>query len=74
MRPHKMKYEEPEFARVEADGRMVCPCGVRFGVGFIPCDRDGNEQWKHRAIVRCILSGHIITADAVVIGRREVTA
>lgn len=77
MRPH---YEGPTFVEFYAHpshetGRMLCPCGMRFPLGFTACDRYGENTPEERypAIVRCISSGHIITVDGVVIGQREVT-
>lgn len=77
MRPH---YEAPTFVRFQSHprhetGRMVCPCGMCWPLGFVACDRFGEDTPAERypAIVRCIISDHIITADGVVIGRREVT-
>lgn len=76
MRPH---YEAPTFVRFEAHpghetGRMVCPCGARLPASYVACDRFGEDTGERfPAVYRCILSHHIITADGVVIGQREVT-
>ena len=70
-------YESPFFAKFEPHrhhetGRMVCPCGVRHPAGFDGTDRYGNPVVdRFPLIVTCAYSGHIITADGVVIGRRE---
>lgn len=72
MRP-RFRDNGPTFAKLDA-GRLICPCGMRFGMGFLACNRHGEATGdKHALIVRCVLSGHIITADGVVIGQREVT-
>jgi hypothetical protein len=63
----------PEMVKIDDRRRFICPCGTRNQSMFLKCDKYGISTIDG-LLLRCWTCGRIITADAVVIGRVEVTA